>query len=781
MNPPNHPDQGEPLLVDELALLRAVIDAVPDPIFCKDREGRYLLTNQAHSRRLGVPHGSCLGKNVFELSGVDSALAKLYHDDDVNVLATGEPLINHEEPFVWPDGSRGWYLTSKYPLRDAQGKIAGLVGIARDISQRRKAERKLDGERRMLRTVIDAVADPIFFKDHEGRFLLVNAAYEELFKLGIDDVRGRNDLELAVMSECAQGYADDDQWVLTHGRPIINREEPFPRLDGTHGWFLTSKFPLRDGEGRISGLVGIARDITEMRRASEELARSRLHYQTLVEATDTGYCVIDDGGGIIEANAEFVRLTGRATLEEIRGRNVREWTALHDHERNAREMANCVSTGVTRHLEIDYVWPDGRIMPIEINARLIDDGGGRRIIALCRDISDRRAAQVERDRIERKLQESQKLESLGVLAGGIAHDFNNLLTGILGNASLAALDLPPASPVHISLEQIETAARRAADLCQQMLAYSGKGRFVVRSLDLNAIIAETTDLLRVSISKNATLTLDLAASLPAVQADATQVRQIVMNLVVNASEAIGERGGLIRVSTGVVRAERETFAQAHLAPELPGGDYVFLEVADNGSGMEPEVRAKIFDPFFTTKFTGRGLGLAAVLGIVRGHGGALQVDTQPGRGTTFRILLPAAEGAVEIEAKPSDGANVWRGSGTILIIDDEATVRVASSQMLRSLGFDVRVATDGVEGIESFRAAPRVFAAILLDLTMPRLGGESVFNAIRELNTTVPVVMMSGYNQGEVAARFGANGPAAFVQKPFDLSVLREKLRAVLG
>ncbi|MEQ1858832.1 MAG: PAS domain S-box protein [Chthoniobacteraceae bacterium] len=904
---PHHP--AEPHLVDEFTLLRVVVDAVSDPIFCKDRAGRYLLSNRAHAVRMRLPQSECLGKTVFEIPQL-AEYAALYDAADRALFESGEPSLNREEPFTRADGSKGCCLTSKFPLRNQRGEIVGLVGVSRDISERRQAERVLDEERRLLRTVIDAVADPIFFKDQAGCFVLVNDAYQRLFELGTDAVLGRSDLEIERMHGYAERYAADDRHVLDSGLPLINREEPYPMADGRSGWFLTSKFPLRDGEGRVIGLVGIARDITEMRRATDELARTReklfdhvensplavvewspdfrierwggqaeamfgwtaaevigrhfgdwafvvpddlpavmeiggrlmdgsdrrnvsrnrnlttdgrvlhcvwhnsgLHdadgrlvsvlslvedvtdrvraeqaaresqqlYHTLVEATDTGYVVIDGAGCVIEGNAEYVRQTGHRSIEEIRGRRVDEWTAPHDLERNAREVEKCVRTGSTHNLEIDYRWPDGRILPIEVSARVIDDSAGRRIIALCRDISARRTAEDERQQIERKLQEAQKLESLGVLAGGIAHDFNNLLTGILGNASLAAMDLPPDSPVLGFVEQIETASTRAAELCQQMLAYSGRGRFVIRDLDLNKVIAETTELLRVSISKRAHLTLDLARGLAAVKADGTQIRQVVMNLVINASEAIGESGGDIRVRTGLLHTDRATFEGAHLAPEIAAGNYVFLEVCDDGCGMPDEVRQRIFDPFFTTKFTGRGLGLAAVLGIVRGHGGALQVETEPGRGTTFRVLLPASQGMAEIEARSPASPSEWRGSGTVLVIDDEPTVSRAAGQILRSLGFEVRLASDGVEGLEIFRADPQGFALVLLDLTMPRMGGEEVCKALHELRPELPVILVSGFNEVEVATRFGEGGPAAFIQKPFGIATLRESLRAVLG
>jgi nitrogen-specific signal transduction histidine kinase/CheY-like chemotaxis protein len=390
-------------------------------------------------------------------------------------------------------------------------------------------------------------------------------------------------------------------------------------------------------------------------------------------------------------------------------------------------------------------------------------------------------AERQRRDLEDKMRETQKLESLGVLAGGIAHDFNNLLTAVLGGASIVAAELPPHSPLLAQVGQIESAAIRAAELCKQMLAYSGKGRFVLQRIDLSQIISQSADLLRLSIRKNAQLVLELAAGLPPLLADPTQLQQIIMNLVINASEALGEDEGTIRVRTDVMQADSVYLAATHLAPELPEGSYVFLEVSDNGCGMTPEVCARIFDPFFTTKFTGRGLGLAAVLGIVRGHHGALRVDTEPGWGTTIRVLLPPAEGELESAPTVPQPAAEWHGSGTVLVIDDEETVRTATDRMLRHLGFDVRLAVDGLDGLEQFRANPGAFALVLLDLTMPRLDGAKTLSAIRELRPDTPVLMMSGFSEQEVAARFGSDRPDGFMEKPFRLARLREKVQAVLA
>jgi signal transduction histidine kinase/CheY-like chemotaxis protein len=386
----------------------------------------------------------------------------------------------------------------------------------------------------------------------------------------------------------------------------------------------------------------------------------------------------------------------------------------------------------------------------------------------------------ESRRLETKLVESAKLESLGVLAGGIAHDFNNLLTGILGNASLARQELPPSSLGQPMLDQIETAARRAADLCKQMLAYSGKGRFVVQRLDLNKLIEDTTHLLNISIAKNCVLRFNLARDLPAIKADATQLRQVIMNLVINGSEAIGNRSGVLALNTGVARVDAEYLRGFRPDASPAHGDYVFVEVSDNGCGMDPATLSKIFDPFFTTKFTGRGLGLAAVLGIVRGHKGGLKVYSEPGKGTTFKLFFPVASGQPQDSVSPFPAPLPFKGTGTVLVVDDEETVRAVAARMLERLGFAVLTANDGREGMEKFRADPARFTLVLLDLTMPHLDGEETFRQMRLLNPSVRVILTSGFNQQEAVNRFTGKGLAGFIQKPFELGSLIQVIRSVL-
>lgn len=378
----------------------------------------------------------------------------------------------------------------------------------------------------------------------------------------------------------------------------------------------------------------------------------------------------------------------------------------------------------------------------------------------------------ERLSLERQLLHVQKLESLGVLAGGIAHDFNNILTSIIGNAELALMRIHPESPAIDNLHSIEKAAARAADLAKQMLAYSGKGKFFIGNHDINGLLEEMLHILQVSISKKAVLRLNLTTPLPPVEADATQIRQIIMNLVINASEAIGDKSGVIAITTGCMDCDRSYLKDVWLDENINDGLYVFIEIADTGCGMDKETMAKLFDPFFTTKFTGRGLGMAAVLGIVRGHKGAVKVYSEPGKGSTFKILLPASGKPAEIFNYDTRDGN-WRGSGTVLLVDDEETVRGIGAEMLKELGFNVVTANDGREAVEAYKAGTD-FSFVILDLTMPHMDGEQCFRELRMLNPDVKVIMSSGFSELEVTQKFAGKGLAGFIQKPYKLSVLRE-------
>jgi signal transduction histidine kinase/CheY-like chemotaxis protein len=461
--------------------------------------------------------------------------------------------------------------------------------------------------------------------------------------------------------------------------------------------------------------------------------------------------------------------------ETLAGRHLADFQRPGGHEVLQQALENAPEDDRIR-LEIAHARDDGTMVDIEMHAQAFRVRGHRYLLAFDRDITERRRNEAEKAAMEEKLRETQKLESLGLLAGGIAHDFNNLLTGILGHANLARRSTVP-SEIDACLEQVEQSTERAAELCGQMLAYAGKGRFEIGHVDLSAAVHETTSLIRASIGRTVRLELQLAMGLPIVEGDLTQIRQIIMNLVLNGAEATEGKPGVIRVTTGVMDADAAYLASTHLSPDLPEGRYVFLEVADNGRGMNAETVSRIFDPFFSTKFTGRGLGLAAVLGIVRGHNGALKVESQEDVGTTFRLLLPASTIVASAETETVEPAPIWHGRGLALVVDDEPSVRHVATRMLVSMGFEVETAASGPEAIDLLQERPEAFSVVLLDLTMPGSRGDETYRELSAVRPGLPIILMSGYSHQEASTLFEGEDLAGFLQKPFRLDKLRELVR----
>ncbi len=405
----------------------------------------------------------------------------------------------------------------------------------------------------------------------------------------------------------------------------------------------------------------------------------------------------------------------------------------------------------------------------------VKDAQGRihRIVGCARDVTEVR-------KTELALQQVQKLESLGVLAGGIAHDFNNLLTVVLGNAELAILRLAPESPALSHLEAIKLTIRKASDLTRQMLAYSGRSPFVVKPHNLNQVVQEMTHLLRVSIPKKVKLSLHLAEELPPVAADAAQIQQVVMNLVTNAADAIGNQFGTVAVVTAPCILEASELETMLIKPPAPGA-FVMLEVTDTGCGMSPEVLARIFDPFFTTKEWGRGLGLSAMLGIVRGHHAGIELSSNPGQGSSFRLYFPAQASLDAGRATPVSRPCPTYTGVKALVADDEELVCDAARASLSALGFAVETANDGVEALERFRRSPDQFDLVLLDLTMPRADGLETFEAIHGIRPEVPIILCSGYSEQSSVNNLVTRGLAGFLQKPYLLDELREIVRVAMS
>ncbi len=460
------------------------------------------------------------------------------------------------------------------------------------------------------------------------------------------------------------------------------------------------------------------------------------------------------------------------------------------------------SSQLHRHV-IPAPLPDGqfRIQHTVVTA-IRADGGGFDALLSIQDVTDltrrleehrvlhrqalqeaqeRQRAEDERRRLEARIQNAQKLESLGVLAGGIAHDFNNLLVGILGNADLALSREFPSSPQRRYLESIIAAAQRAANLSNQMLAFSGKGTFVTEPLDLIEVVREVVHLLEMPLSNQARIEFDLPEEALPVEADPMQIRQLILNLITNAADAVDDSDGLIMISGGRLECDSAYLNESYLLENLPAGVYAYLDVNDNGPGMDAETLAKVFDPFFTTKFAGRGLGLASVLGIVRGHRGTIRVDSEPGHGTVFRILLPAVESSLPVESPAEPKLASFAGGETILVVDDEEPVRTVARRVLSDAGFNVLTAADGDESLDIFRQNSDNIALVLLDMTMPQLSGRETLERLRRIRESVTVVLSSGYTEEVARDQFADQPIVDFLQKPYSPRTLLAKVHSVLG
>ncbi|HWZ90229.1 MAG TPA: response regulator [Polyangiaceae bacterium] len=548
----------------------------------------------------------------------------------------------------------------------------------------------------------------------------------------------------------------------------------FARAGRTYDLVLS---PRRNERGEVVSVLGMAQVVTERVRAEEEARKSEERFRRVFESNMLGLTFVRATGEIIEANDSMLSTLGYTREDLEQGLvNWRSATVPGHEPADDRALAEMSASGVCTPYEKELFRKDGSKVPVLIGGATLYEAEGMGV-AFMLDLSERKHNQEERERFQAQLLQVQKLESLGVLAGGIAHDFNNLLTAILGSASAAMLTLANESPARPDLDNVVLASRRAANLTRQLLAYSGKGHFEVRPIDLSVHVRELATLLETTISKKVQLRLELTHDMPPVSADIAQVQQIVMNLVINGAEAIGDQRGTVLVTTGVQNID-EFYVQSLFPSEgIDPGNYVYLEVHDTGCGMDEATKVRIFDPFFTTKFTGRGLGLAAVMGIVRGHKGAIKVYSSPAKGTTFKVFFPAAEGSA---VRPAPEVMSFRGEGVALVVDDDQGVREAASRLLEFFGFRVLQAVDGRHGTEVFRQHHGEIVVVILDMTMPEMNGEETFREIRRVRSDVPVILTSGYNEIEATRRFTAKGLAGFLQKPFTPKELTRKLAVAL-
>lgn len=554
---------------------------------------------------------------------------------------------------------------------------------------------------------------------------------------------------------------------------------PMETKDGSIVWVSTSDFPLFDEEGRFYGYRGSDTDITERTLAEEELSRQKALFEAIFKCIPDAVIYTNVDREVIGINLAFSSMFG-FTLDDLAGKTTSFfYESPEEYERQGKFRYKMTTGERPLPYEIRYRKKDGSTFPGETLGTAIKSDKGTVIgfIGVIRDITSRKQAEVEKQELEQQLQHTQKLESLGVLSGGIAHDFNNILAIIIGRCSLAGME-PEKAGKHIP--EIEKAANRAAELCRQMLAYAGKAQLAKTRVDMQVLVTEMVAMLKATLPPNAVIRSDLSAKIATIEGDASQLRQIVMNLIINASEAIGAEQGEIRVSLARTVVTADYPVRDYHGKAIPSGEYVCLEVTDNGCGMDEETKWRIFEPFYSTKFIGRGLGMSAVLGIIMSHNGALQLFSKPGEGTTFKIYLPApavAENEQPLQVAPPVP---WRGSGTILLVEDEEQIRFLAKSLLAMFGFTVLEAVNGKEALELYQVNRENIRLVLTDMGMPVMDGLALFNALKQIDPALPVIISSGFGDADITSRISTGTIAGLISKPYSPVQLQKVLKTVL-
>jgi two-component system cell cycle sensor histidine kinase/response regulator CckA len=674
----------------------------------------------------------------------------------------------------------GTTVQSSYIFLLFEVAVAGVgLGLGTLVTRRAEAERRLAASEAQLDRAIAGSQLGLWDWNLPANRLDSNRRLAEMLGYSAEEMPALTEGETTLLHPADRARVSQEIAAHLEGKTgLYEADYRLRAKDGQWRWIhARGSVVSRDAQGRPLLVSGTHLDITHRKRAEAEVGR----LLRIIEATPDFILTTDPMGRLIFANAALLTLWG-AELAAVVGRELAELfpgeggSRLHDHA-----LPAALAAGAWQG-EVDLSASNGRTIPTSqvVLAHRDEQSDAFAISFVMRDLSDQRRAEAERIEHQRDMLQLQKTESLVVLAGGIAHDFNNLLTAVVCNTNLARLDLPSGAPAQALLANVEQAAARAAALCHQMLAYAGTAPVAFTELDLSRLVEDAIQLVAPGLNKKIAIELALERPISLVLGATTQLQQLAMNLALNGAEAIGDAPGRLTLRTR--SGEFSTRELAELVPgsTLPAGAYALLEVADTGCGMTPEIQARIFEPFFTTKFAGQGLGLSAVIGIAKSHRGAIAVRSAPGAGTLFRLALPAlsVRAAPPPVSPPAEGS--WRGSGVVLLVDDDPLIRKVTTQMLGRLGFEALLACDGIEGVEAFRAQAGRIRCVLLDLTMPRMDGFEAHAAMHRIDAAVPVILMSGYSQRLSNLPPEAIHPAAVMAKPFGLDQLRARLRAVL-
>jgi PAS domain S-box-containing protein len=727
-----------------------------------------------------------LGYDPHEIEPTIDWGRQLMHPEDVgrfkeeweHALAGADRVFTTEMRIKHKLGDYRWIRVHAIIQRDEAGRANRVHGCYTDISEQIQVEASLRRSEERYRLATEAL-DGIVFDWN----VPANRVYRSS---GVVRLLGYQPEEVVSVREwwIERLHPDDRALFVREVDRFVEKGELRSELSyrvqhalGHYLWVRASFLAIRDSLGKAERVIGCITDITERRNAEDRQRAAERIFRQLFNDIPLGVGVVDPELNIIEVNHTMAEQLGYS-VEELQRLNIRDITDPEEFDSQLRSTYQKLWSGEIDQFQWEkhYLRKDGSKMPVLLRYKKIQYGKYDKPcgLGIVEDLTDRKRAEAERGKLERHLQEAQKLESLGVLAGGIAHDFNNLLTVILGNLSLVRQELPRQAEQQDPLQQAEDAGKLAAELCRQMLAYAGRGKLENRPIDLSQLVEASRALITSAAGRHGRLTFQLATGLPSLAGDSSQIRQVLLNLVHNAADALPHTGGAIIINTGACYLDQAALKHCRCADQLAPGAYVWVEVRDSGAGMDEATIRHIFEPFFTTKFTGRGLGLAAVAGIVRAHRGAVQIQSAPGTGTQFRVYFPvdfapAQNGAASpLTTQVQDKGP---GKGTVLIVDDEASVRTVLVRLFAKWGFTAVEAEDGEVALDVARRHGDSLRLVVLDLTMPRRDGLSTLSELRKEGKRMPVIITSGYYSAELSPQLDQY-QAVFVAKPFQASDL---------
>ncbi len=772
-------------LIAERHLLRTLMDHVPDPIYFKDTESRFTRINKAQADHCGFADPTQgIGRTDFDVFSHEHAQRAMA--DEQRVMRTGQPIIGQEEKETWPDGRISWVITSKMPLRNSEGRIVGTFGISRDITRRKLAEEALRESEERHRIISKLTSDYVYSVRFDQPPPAADAPVEDLLRFTgyttewvtepFERVTGYTVEEMTARGGIFKLLHPDDVLI---GVGMCRKFLAGERCEGEYRiitkagqvrWLRDFCQPVWDLiQQRTVRVFGGVQDITQRKIAEEALRESEALYRVLFEKAPIGLGIADANGQLIAFNDSMLEPGGYTREDIARIGNVAGlyWDANDRDE----VLALVKQQGYVHRHEVRFRAKDNSPYTTLLDLTPVSLHGKSCNLAMVEDITERKG-------LEEQLRQAQKMEAVGQLAGGIAHDFNNLLTAILGNVSLLLAAVPDHEPNRDLLRDIERAASRATELTGQLLGFSRQTMLRLEPTNINTVIRETVAILRWTIDPRISVVVETDPALWPVQADPGQMNQVLMNLCLNARDAMPKGGRLTLEAANVVIDE--AWARKHL--DARPGEFVRLRVSDTGHGIPPEIRSRIFDPFFTTKEPGKGtgLGLAMVFGILKQHQGWIDCQSEVDHGTAFDIYMPrSAQEAQRVAEAPSVPATPGGGNETILLVDDEAIIRNLGRTILQRYGYRVLLAEDGLDAVEQYRRHVDPIDLVILDLTMPRLSGRDTLRQLLQMDPSVRVLFSSGYSAEQLAAP-DREGVLGFVNKPYRPQELAQSVRAVL-